>query len=219
MIKVPVIDKEGKVVGKEELDEQLLGGYVRRSLLKQVVLMYENNQHMGLSSTKTRGEVKGSTKKKWRQKGTGRARVGAGKVPHFRGGGIAHGPVPREISYTLPKKARKKALKSALLAKFKDGSVQILDKLEMEKPKTKEMDELLKKASLQRSCLFVLDRYDRNALLSSRNIPFLQLLPLADLNAHMVLKKMNILFTKASFDAMKESFGKKKEEATEEEKD
>ena len=206
MIEVPIINAEGKEIGKEEIDEQVLGGFVRSALLKEVVLMYENNRRQGTASTKTRGEVKGSTRKRWRQKGTGRARVGSGKVPHFRGGGVAHGPKPREYYYRLPKKAVRLALKSAILAKLKASKVKILDGLQLTVPKTRIVHQLLQKANLTRSCLIVSADFDEALHLATRNLSYANLAPLGELNAREVLRHVNVLFLRDAFVQMKEKY-------------
>lgn len=209
MIEVQVIDKEGKKVGVEELDPAILGSKVHHRLLKEAVLMYQANRRLGNAHTKTRGEVAGSTRKRWRQKGTGRARVGSGKVSHWRGGGVVHGPRPRDFSYRLPKKALRLATKSALLAQFLEGKVVLLDELELERPRTKEVYGILRSASLLKKCLLVIDGYDKNILLSTRNIPRVKLSVFKDLNAYWILKYENILMTKKAFDLMKASYSAK----------
>lgn len=206
MIEVPVIDASGKELKKAKIDEAILGGVVRRTLLKEAVLMYEANQRVGNAATKTRSDIRASNRKLWRQKGTGRARVGNGTVVHFRGGGMAHGPHPRDFSYAIPKKARKQATKSALLAKLQDGEVKILDKLEVKKPSTKEMANLLKSGGFDRSCLVVTKDYDKNALLSIRNIPEKEIAPISELNAYNVIRHRSVLFTQEAFDALVEKY-------------
>ncbi|RME77800.1 MAG: 50S ribosomal protein L4 [Planctomycetota bacterium] len=211
MIEIPVINKEGKEIGKETISEELLGGHIRKALLKEAVLMYEANQRVGLANTKTRGEVKGSSRKRWRQKGTGRARIGSGKVSHFRGGGVAHGPRPRDFSYKMPKKARRLALKSALLAKLQSGAVKLIDELKLDAPKTREVHQILQKASFNRSCLVVNSNYDNVLYLSTRNLPYASLMAEKDLNAREVLRHLHILMTKEAFQNMKERFEKELE--------
>src|SRR5262245_47744885 len=137
--------------------------------------MYQANRRVGTHETKTRGQVAGSTKKPWRQKGTGRARAGTRKSPLWRGGGIIFGPHPRDYSYAIPKAKRRLALRSALYSKFRDGEVVVVEGLKTEKPSTRYLAKLLKSLGVTGRCLIGLEALDHNLTLSARNLPGVRL--------------------------------------------
>lgn len=182
--KVPVYNfLDAKEIKKIDLDGEIFNGKVNLPLLHQVVIMYQANKRSGAASTKTRGEVSGGGKKPWKQKGTGRARAGSIRSPLWKGGGTTFGPHPRKYSYTLPKKIKRLAVKSALNGKLKDSELFFIDQVKLEKPKTKIFANALekflkhtdKKVNLStphaRSAMFVLDSVDSNLKLASRNVP------------------------------------------------
>src|SRR3990167_267549 len=136
---VPLYNKEGKQIDSIRLDEQKFGYPVHRVLLRDAVIMYEANKRQGTASTKTKGEVAGGGRKPWVQKHTGRARAGSIRSPLWRGGGIVFGPKPRDYSYSIPKKAKKVALRSALLSKLVGNWVVCVYKLDFDSPSTKKM--------------------------------------------------------------------------------
>ena len=171
-----------------EVDTASLGDKVKKRLLFDAVHMYEARKRVGTACTKTRSEVAGSGARPWRQKGTGRARAGTRKSPIWRGGGVVHGPKPRNYSYALPRKALKEALKSAVLSKFRDDEVRLVDSLSFEAPATKQIVETLKGAGVDASCLVVTAERDANVHLSCRNLRHVVCLPVQDLNAYDVLK-------------------------------
>ncbi len=196
-MKVKLLSIQGEEKGEIELDSRVFDGKVNRDLLAQVVKAYIANQQKILTaSSKTRGEVKGSGQKPWRQKGTGRARVGERRNPLWRGGGVVFGPHPREVSRKIPKKMKIRALQSALNAKLKDSEIVFLDKLEVNKPKTKVFHEILGNLDLRRRSLFVDRALSREAVLASRNIKDVELRPAADINAYEVLNCRKLVVTK-----------------------
>lgn len=202
-----VFDLEGKVAGKIDLPKEIFAAPVNNRLLAQAIRVYLANQRQGTASTKTRGEVAGSTRKIYRQKGTGRARHGALSAPIFVGGGIVFGPKPRDFSLKLPQKIRTQALFSALASKFKDNCILIIKELEKLKPKTKEMIKVLKSlklkvtgGKLQSKILLVLPKREENVILACRNIQNLTLTPANLLNPHLVLAHQKIIFTKESIE-------------------
>src|SRR6185503_20046416 len=150
---VPVRDAEGKEIEKLEVDGSKIDQRLRPRLLKEAVVMYQANRRVGTHETKTSGHVAGSTKKPWRQKGTGRARAGTRKSPLWRGGGIIFGPHPRDYSWSMPKSKRRLALRSALYSKFRDGEVVVVDGLKVEKPSTRYLAKLLKAVGAGGRCL------------------------------------------------------------------
>src|SRR5262245_14868568 len=147
-IAVPVVNRAGESVGTVQIDPQEFGGRISRQLMHDVVLMYLANQRAGTHSTLRRGEVAGSTKKLFRQKGTGNARAGTKRTNKRRGGGTAKGPKPRDYEYHLPRKAVRAATKMALLSKFQDGEVVIIDELKLETIKTRDVVTILRALKL-----------------------------------------------------------------------
>ena len=205
MISVPVRDTTGQDVGKYEFDPNELAPEVNKQLLHDVVVMYQANRRVGTVRTKSRGQVSGSTKKLYRQKGTGRARAGSVRSPVRRGGGHTFAKVPRDLSYRLPKKAIRLATRMALLSKFLDDEVTILDQFVVSEPKTKLVAEILKALGLSETgCLLATEQYDENLWRSSRNIPNLRIAPAGDLNAYELLHQKQFLITKAALDRLRE---------------
>src|SRR5438270_1722926 len=161
MLSLNIVNREGNAVGTIEIDPAEFGGKINRQLLHDVVLMYLANQRAGTHSTKRRGEVAGSTKKLFRQKGTGNARVGTRRTNKRKGGGTAKGPKPRDYEYHLPKKMVRAATRMALLSKFKDEEAVIIDDLALPEVKTKQMAGVLKALKLAgKSCLIGTDNYE-----------------------------------------------------------
>src|SRR6476659_3893100 len=161
MIALPIHNRTGKQVGTYEFDPQELGGEVNKQLLHDVVVMYETNRRQGTVQTKNRGDVQGSKKKIYKQKGTGRARMGNKRTPIRRGGGHTFGKRPVDWRYRLPRKAIVLATRMALLSKFQDQQVTILDDLSISVPKTKEVAAVLKALGLsETSCLLTIAAHD-----------------------------------------------------------
>ncbi len=196
---VPVRSADGKEIEKVRVDSGRLDIRVRPRLLKEAVLMYQANKRVGTHETKTRSFVAASNKKPWRQKGTGRARAGTRRSPIWRGGGIIFGPHPRDYSYSLPKKMRGRAVRSALFAKFRDGQVIVVDGLKAEAPKTKVVADALKALGVSGRCLLGTASLDKNLVLSARNIPGVHVLPVADFNALEILTAKTIVLTRDAF--------------------
>ena len=206
MLTLPVYNVSGAQVGTFEVDENVLGGKVRRRLMQQAVVMYEANLRQGTAKVKTRSEVNGSTKKPFRQKGTGNARAGSRKSPIWRGGGVAFGPHPRDYHYSMPKKARKAALKSALLSKILDNEAILLDQLQIDPPKTKQVAQILQNLKITRTCLLALDGGSRNVWLAARNIPHLKSKPAAEVSAYDLLKQQHLVITRGALEVLIRSF-------------
>ena len=202
MLKVPLYNAVGKRTSSLSLDEAVLGGEVKKRLLREAVLMYEANRRQGTVKVKSRGEVSGSTRKLYRQKGTGRARMGSIRSPIRRGGGKAHPSRPRDYSYSIGKKAKRRALRSALLSKFQDGQAMVVEGLEINEPGTKDVVRLLEALDVKGSCLIASHAYDRNLWLSARNLPKVDVRPVSELNAYDVLRFQHIIFTKDAYDAL-----------------
>lgn len=210
---VDVYDTKGKVTGSINLPKDIFGSKINEKLMAQSVRVYLANQRKGTVATKTRGEVQGSTRKIYRQKGTGRARHGAITAPIFVGGGIAFGPKPRDYSLAFPKKMRKAAFFSALSSKRNEGSIFVVSGLEKIAPKTKEMAMVFKKLPIEGkrdSTLLILSdvRNTENIQKAARNIEGVTVLPAMQLNTYTVLKSNALVFMDAAFDAMQKHFAK-----------
>lgn len=202
MTAVPVYNTSGKRVGEMDTNEESFGPRVRSSLLKQVVIASEHNRRSGTAATKERGEITGSTRKPWRQKGTGNARAGSRKSPIWRGGGTIFGPRPRDYSARVSKKARRGALKSALLLRLREGQIKVVRGLKMDQPKTKELNRLLEQIGAARDCLLVVSEFDRNLWLSARNMPSVDIVTADGLNARSVASRTNIVVAEDAMEAI-----------------
>ena len=196
MLELEVHNEKGEVTGTVNFDESILGERVRPRLLHQVVVGYMANRRQGTASSKTRGEVIGSGKKPWRQKHTGRARHGDRRSPIWVGGGAAHGPKPRDYRQRLTKSMRRQALRSALLSKFLDKQVTVIEPLAFDEPRTKRVSSMLKALGVSESCLIATAETDRTFCKSARNVPHLRLAVAKDLNALDVLTFRRLVMTR-----------------------
>ncbi len=205
-ISVNVIDLSGKSASKMALPGEMFGAKINPTLMAQAVRVYQFAQRQGTSSTKTRGEVNGTTKKVYRQKGTGRARHGAAKAHIFVGGGIAFGPKPRDFSLELPKKMRRAALFSALTQKLSESRVVIFDEKGIT-GKTKEMNEFIKAADFSSKKITVVVSGDSKLVSQSAgNLRNTTVIRAENLNAFVVLSSGTMLFVKDSIDTLKKTF-------------
>ncbi len=200
MIEVAVYNNEGKELEKISVDEKLLGDQVRLELLKQAIVMYHCNKRVGTAASKSRGMVAGSTKKLFRQKGTGNARVGNARTGKRVGGGVTFAKTARDFGKDMPKKQRRLACDSALLAKLKNGAVVVIDELTFDAPKTKQMASVLNNLKIDRSCLVAVADKDPNVYKSARNIQKVDVIPVSELNAGIICNKQKLLFTKEAFE-------------------
>src|SRR5437763_62652 len=204
MVTLNVFNRQGESVGTVEIDPAEFGGKINKQLLHDVVVMHLANQRAGTHSTKRRGEVAGSTKKLFRQKGTGNARAGTKRTNKRRGGGTAKGPKPRDYEYHLPKKAVRAATRMALLSKFRDGEAVVVEDLDFAEPKTKQMVAILKAMGLgETTCLIGTNGLNPNAYRSARNIPGVAILPAAELNTYVVLRHKRLVLTRAALDELR----------------
>jgi len=197
MIEVPVFNQTGQQIDTMQVDEAKLGGEVRTNLLKQALVMYHANQRQGTVQTQARGEVAGSTRKMFRQKGTGNARTGGIRNPIKKGGGHAKQKRPKDWRQAMPKKARRLARDSAILAKIQSQDIRVIDGITLEQPKTKLVAQMFKALGIDRSCLVALDGHDQSLEKSARNIDRTTLTTVAQLNAWDILKNRTLLVTKA----------------------
>lgn len=199
MSKIDVLDIKGKKKEPIELDSKVFDGKVNESLLHQAVVAYLANQRKGLACAKTRAQVRGGGRKPWRQKGTGRARVGSTRSPLWKGGGVTFGPKPRSYRKELPKKMKALALKSALNAKLKDKELLVLDNLEVSSHKTKDFMKIIKSLKLDDAkASFIVEKMNDNLKLSSRNIEEVSMGDAHSLNAYEALDCKRLVFTKSS---------------------
>jgi len=204
MATLPIYDRSGAEVGKNEIDPAQLAPRISKQLLHDAVVMYQTNLRQGSAKTKTRSEVSGSSKKMYRQKGTGNARAGSRRSGVRRGGGHIHARQPRDWSYRLPKKALKIATRMAVASRIADDEVTLIDKLSFAEPKTREMAATLKALKLGgTSVLVALPGYDLNAYKSIRNIAGVTVIPVTELNALNVLTPKRLLMTPAALDSFR----------------
>ena len=200
-VSAPIRDMSGAEVGVYEFDGSELANRISKQLLHDVVVMYEANRRQGSAKTKTRGEVSGSSKKLFRQKGTGNARMGTKRSPIRRGGGHTFAKRPKNWGYRLPKKAVRLATRMALLSKFQDDEAIVLQSFQVTEPKTRTIQAMLNRLGVaDESCLLVVPEYDIDVWKSGRNIPNLWVSPVGDLNAYSLLHQRRLLITQEAID-------------------
>lgn len=204
-MKADVLNIKGEVVGSVNLKNDIFKIEPNEPVVHQYVKAYLANQRQGTQSAKTRAEVRGGGKKPWRQKGTGRARVGSSRNPVWTGGGIAFAPKPRDYSQAMNKKMKRLAMKSVFSAKAADSELFIVDEIKIEAPKTKVMVEALSNLKLNK-VLIVIDENDQNVVKSVRNIEGAACTTVGTLNAYDMLKYNNLLLTKASVKKIEEVY-------------
>ena len=195
MPKIDVYDIEGKKVNDVELNEDIFGIIPNEELVHSVIVNYLANQRQGTQSTKTRAEVRGGGKKPWRKKGTGRARQGSIRAPHWVGGGIALGPKPRSYSYKLNKKEKRLAIKSCLSSKVIENELTVVDKIELKEIKTKEVAKMLNNLKLAGKTLILLPEKNEVIQKSARNIEGVKTLSVNTINAYDLVNYNNLVIT------------------------
>lgn len=196
MIDLAVYNLDGQEVDSLKVDEAAFGGSVRHPLLKQAIVMYHANKRVGTAATKSRGMVVGSGRKLFKQKGTGNARVGNSRTGKRVGGGVTFAKVPRDFRQRMPKKQRRLARDSAILAKLLSNNVIVVDGLQIDKPKTKDVVNILSKLKIDRSCLVTIASDDAGLVKSVNNIPKVVVIPVNQLNAGDICNHRKMLFTK-----------------------
>ncbi len=196
MIELAVYSTDGKEVESLSIDEKVLGETVRYALLKQAIVMYHANKRVGTAATKSRGMVAGSTRKLFRQKGTGNARVGSSRTCKRVGGGVCFAKVARDFGKDMPKKQRRLARDSAVLAKLMSKKVVVVSRFEMAQPKTKEFAGILSNLGIARSCLVTTGDLDQAVYKSARNLQKVAVMPVNELNAGDICNHDKMLFTK-----------------------
>ena len=195
MANIKVYNMQGQEAGEMELNSTVFEAKINVPLMHQAVVLNQASERRGTHESKTRGQVSGSTKKPWRQKGTGRARVGTKRNPVWTGGGAAFGPHMREYGFKMPKKMRRAALRSALSEKFAQGELIVFDEFAMDAPKTKVMADLFKKFEAE-NALVVLGDFDENVMKSVRNIAGVNPVEATGINVYNVLAKLKLVMTK-----------------------
>jgi large subunit ribosomal protein L4 len=211
MFTLPVYDSEGKEVDTIKLNAEVFDGSQNLDCLHQAILGYQANQRKGLAATKTRGEVSGGGKKPWKQKGTGRARVGSTRSPLWRHGGVTFGPHPRDFSYEIPQKIKALALKTSLNTRLKENNFLVLDEFKVEAPKTKLAVKILTNLKLfspkikkEKKVLFLSHKLDADLKKALKNINFLTVDLAKDCHAYEVMNNQKILITKAGLNDLTE---------------
>jgi len=202
MIDLAVYNREGQEVESLKVDESTFGGSVRYALLKQAIVMYHANKRAGTAATKGRSMVSGSTIKLFRQKGTGRARVGNARTGKRVGGGVTFAKVARDFGKRMPKKQRRLARDSAILAKLLSDNVVVVDELSFTEPRTRDFAAVLGNLNIERSCLVTTDSIDNNLYKSARNIPQISVMPVEELNAGDICGHRKMLFTKEALQSL-----------------
>jgi large subunit ribosomal protein L4 len=205
MPKIDVINLENEVVGQVELADEVFRAPVNEALLYEAVRHYQACRRRGTHKTKERGSVSGSGKKLWRQKGTGRARMGSIRSPLWRHGGTVHGPVPRDYSYRLPRKMLLGALRSALSAKLRDGELTVVEGFELSSHKTKEFRQALNRLGAKQSVLLVENGENPNLERSSRNLPKVTLLPSREVHAYHLLEHERVILSRRTAEKLSEA--------------
>jgi large subunit ribosomal protein L4 len=207
MAKVQVLNAAGQAAGEVELPAEVFDYPVKGHLLYESVVQHQANARRGTAATKTRGEVTGSNRKPWRQKGTGRARAGGIRSPLWRKGGRMHGPQPRDYSYEIPRQARRSALKSALALRLGENRLVVLTEASFAEPKTREAAKWLDSLSLDSA--LIVDRNDnRNLFVALRNIPGTRAVDAAELSAFDVLNYKWLVFTRRGLESLIERMSK-----------
>lgn len=207
MASVAMVDMSNKKVKDLELPA-LFGAEVKGHLLHTAVVNQLANKRAGTAATKTKGLVSGGGAKPFRQKGTGRARAGSNRSPLWRHGGTVFGPLPRDYSYSIPKKEKRAALAAALASKVQDSRMVVLDKIELAAPRTKEMTGLLKTLGVSESAIILITAENKNVALASRNIPKVKVLRMENINVYDLLKYRYLITTQDALTTMQEVYGK-----------
>ena len=207
-MKISVKDTQGKDQGELEVKFALVEGGKGTQAVHDTVVAYQAAQRMGTACTKNVGEVAGSNKKPWRQKGTGRARAGSFQSPLWRGGGVVFGPKPRDFAKKVNTRTKQLALRKALSERLKSGDVVVVDEIKLGSPKTKEFLGVISALELKGSTLIVSQAADKNLTLASRNVPNVALTTSDSLNTYDVLRPDKLLFTRGAFEKIEARLSK-----------
>ena len=206
MPRIKVYSQTGAEVSTMELDESVFGAEYRQALIHQVVVAQLNNKRQGTKSTLTRTEVRGGGIKPWRQKGTGRARQGSIRSPQWTGGGVVFAPKPRDFSQKINKTAKRVALGRALSAKLSDGNMIVVDKIQLENAKTKEMAAVMKALGVEKRALLVVTDEDAAVVRAARNIPDVTTIASELINVYDVVANEKFIATQAAVKKIEEAY-------------
>ena len=206
MAEVAVLNMQGKEVGRQQLSDTVFGIEPNVPVMNDMVKNYLANQRQGTQSALTRSEVSGGGRKPWRQKGTGRARQGSTRAPQWTHGGIVFAPKPRDYRYTLNKKVRRLAMKSALSSKVQDGEMVVIDKISLDSFKTKEIAAMLKAIGSEKKALIVLDSLDEKVIRSARNIPGVKTAQVNTLNVYDILNADRFIVVQGAVQKIEEVY-------------
>ena len=204
---VKVKNLKSEEVGEIELSDEVFGAPLNKALIYSAVKCYMANQRAGTSATKTRGDVRGSGKKLWKQKGTGRARIASLRSPLWKGGGNVHGPQPRDWSYSIPKKMRRGAIRSVLSERLREGGLIIVDNFELETHKTKDLSATLNSLGLSKRTLVVDSPTNGNLVLSSRNLREVTLVAASSVNIYDLLTHEQVALTREAATHLEKQLG------------
>ena len=204
MKKINIVNIKGEKISEIALNKEIWGIEPNDAVLYDALRLAQNNSRQGTSDTKTRSEVSGGGRKPWRQKGTGRARQGSTRAPHWPGGGVVFGPHPRSYSIKMNRKERRLALKSALAYKAIESNLIVVDKLVVNGPKTKDMKDLLKTLNIENKVLFVVDELTEELILSSRNLQNVLLLSVDEVNTYDVVYADTLVITETAMKKLEE---------------
>ncbi len=205
---VDVVNQKGEKIDTVELDDLVFSSEIRDALVQHVVVWQQARMRQGTAATKTRGQIRGGGKKPWRQKGTGRARAGTSRSPIWRGGGTVFGPHPRSYEFSLSKKARKAALRSVLTSKLQESNLTVVDKIELDEPKTKLFVQICKDMGLDGiKAIFVTPQKDELLDRSSRNLYRVRMLPCAGLNVRDLLRFEKVVILREAVPKIHERLG------------
>jgi len=206
MPQLPVLNIQGNTVGQINLDDSVFAAPISEASMHQVVVQYLAAQRQGTHSTLKRGEVRGGGRKPWRQKGTGRARAGSIRSPLWRKGGVTFGPKPRDYRFSIPKKMRQQAMRSALTTKVLEQNVIVLDTIDFAAPKTKEMMSVLANLQIDRKALIVTESPEQNVYLSARNIPGISVSFAGVINVYELLLHDKLIITQEAVKKIEEVY-------------
>ena len=207
MTAAPVVSRSGESRGELELPEAVFGARPHQAVMHQALLRQLANQRQGTHDTKTRTEVAGGGRKPYRQKGTGRARQGSIRAPHYAGGGVVFGPTPRSHRQEMPRKQRRMALRGALSVKAGEGQITVLDEVELEEPRTKAVVELLQALEAGRRVLLVLGTHHEVLERSARNLPEVKLVLAGNLSVRDLLTAETVVMTREAVEHVAEAWG------------
>ena len=206
MANVAVYNMEGKEVGTIELNDSVFGVEINEHLVHMAIVQQLANKRQGTQKAKTRSEVSGGGRKPWRQKGTGHARQGSTRAPHFTGGGVVFAPVPRDYSFKLNKKEKRAALKSVLTDKVVNNNLIVVDELKLDEIKTKKFQAVLNNLNVEKKALVVLNDNDANVVLSARNIPTVKTSLTNTINVYDILNANKLVVTKDAVKTIEEVY-------------